>query len=80
VNQQVLDDSVIDFLDTIWTHYKNMTAFQLSALTHQNGSPWSQVAQNYPRRKLARNSIIIPNEIILHYYETKLSVVAEDHA
>ena len=80
VNEQVFDESLTEFLDTIWDHYKNFSALQLSALTHKDGSPWSLVAQNYPRKKLAKNSIIIPNEIIQHYYAQKVHAVEQGHA
>ncbi len=74
-DQQTFDESLRTFLDTIWEHYKNFTPYQLSALTHQSGSPWSQVTESYSKKELYRNSIIIPNEIIQYYYKQKLSPV-----
>lgn len=79
VGQQILDSSVTEFLDTIWDHYKQFSAFELSALTHQDGSPWSQVVENYSRKRLARSSVIIPSEIIQYYYEAKINAVETDH-
>ena len=75
VNGQKLDDAASEFLDIIWEHYKNFTPYQLSALTHQSGSPWSQVTESYSKKELYRKSIIIPNEIIQYYYKQKLSPV-----
>lgn len=39
--QASLDRSEQAVLDMVWNTYKNFQAFQLSALTHERGSPWS---------------------------------------
>ncbi len=80
-NHQVFNDELCEFLDTIWEHYKQFSPLELSTLTHEVGTPWRQVTHSYSRKNLAKNSIIIPNEIILHYYKSKLTATeSSDYA
>ncbi|WP_330444235.1 Panacea domain-containing protein [Flavobacterium sp. C4GT6] len=55
-----------DFLKKIWNNYKDFSGLQLSALTHEEGSPWSQVWDG-------NHNAIIENSIIKDYYEHKLN-------
>lgn len=77
VNEQTLDESAKEFLDTIWEHYKAFTPYELSALTHQKGTPWHQATRNHPRKDLSSRSIPIPNAIIQEYYKKKIRAVEE---
>ena len=43
----------------VWDRYKELTAGQLSRLTHLPGSPWSQVGKNE----------FIPNWLVKKYYD-----------
>jgi uncharacterized phage-associated protein len=43
----------------VWDRYKELTAGQLSRLTHLPGSPWSQVGKNE----------FIPNWLVKQYYD-----------
>jgi len=51
----------IDVIDLVWQKYGNYPAFQLSALTHQEGTPW------YRAFAKARNSVIKDAEIRGHF-------------
>ncbi len=54
-----------EFLEQIYNIYGNLSAFQLSDLTHVPGGPWdiaSKVGGNYAQ---------IPNDLIKQHYQTK---------
>lgn len=70
VNQQMLSEEVLHFLDPIWHHYKKFTAFQLSAITHQQGTPWAAVRIKYPNKDGRKPAIM--NEAIRSYYRDKI--------
>ena len=53
------------FLDRVWEVYKNYDGFGLSTLTHEADSPWYVTVYQ-------EKSSIIPNKIILDYYQRKL--------
>ncbi|WP_060482063.1 Panacea domain-containing protein [Pseudomonas sp. NBRC 111119] len=58
-------------LDRIWEIYGGYTGVQLSAMTHQTGTPWDQIwhqsgGDNY-------SGAIIPNELIERHYKEKIS-------
>ena len=54
-----------EFLRKIWNKYKNLSGLQLSALTHEEGSPWSQVWDG-------THDAVIENSIIEEHYKQKL--------
>lgn len=74
-NEPSLGDSVIEFLNTILGHYNKFSAFDLSALTHQRGTPWDRVVRKYSSKELASRSILIPADIIRDYYKAKIEAV-----
>lgn len=49
------------FLESVWDSYKNFEAINLSAATHQPGTPWDISKKN--------NENIINDEIIKKYYK-----------
>lgn len=55
------------FLRMVWNAYKNNGGLQLSTLTHQEGTPWSQVY------KEGISDLTIDNEIIKDYYKKLIS-------
>jgi uncharacterized phage-associated protein len=61
-------NDVNKFLDVVWDKYKNYSGIDLSALTHQQGSPWHQTVMN-----LGVESVI-PNGVIRGYYKKKVGV------
>jgi uncharacterized phage-associated protein len=65
----VTDPSKVTFLDRIWEVYKGYSGLQLSTLTHEPGSPWDIVWNNYNGKN--EHGAIIPNNIIAEYYRNK---------
>ena len=52
-------------LDRVWELYSKFTPAQLSTITHQPDTPWSQVYDPNQR------SVIIPDELIKKHYQAK---------
>ncbi len=73
VYKQRLDDDTASFLNMIWEHYKSFTAFEMSSLTHQKGSPWDRVREKTTNAALRTRSIAISDTIIKDYYENKIN-------
>lgn len=57
------------FLDRVWEVYKKFNGIELSALTHETGTPWDTV-WNVRKGKDIKNAVI-PNEVIKTYYDKK---------
>lgn len=57
-----------EFLEIIWNHYKDYNGFELSALTHKDGTPWHEVYTKFPT-----GNVEIPNEIIKIHYAKLIS-------
>lgn len=55
--QASLDRQEEAVLDMVWNTYKKFQAFQLSALTHEPGSPWSNAFENGRNKVIDTNSI-----------------------
>jgi uncharacterized phage-associated protein len=53
------------FLDKIWNKYKQFKGLELSAKTHEEGTPWSKIWN-------VNKNGLIPNEIIKEHYKDKL--------
>lgn len=58
-----LDESKQRIIELVWQNYGEFPAFQLSALTHQEGTPWSK---HYERNK---NNTIPNDDIKAHFSE-----------
>jgi uncharacterized phage-associated protein len=64
------DQETQDFLSVVWEGYRDLTAIQLSNLTHKQGSPWYKVySENRGRR-----GVDIPDSLIKEYFESGASV------
>lgn len=70
----VSDVEITPFLDKIWEVYGDKNGLQLSALTHEPGSPWD-IVWNQQSGKHVQGSII-PNPIIAAYYQKKAKLDA----
>lgn len=46
-----------DVIDRVWHEYSGFEAFQLSALTHADGTPWTRAYVRGENRPIANNSI-----------------------
>lgn len=71
-NEPPLDDSMTEFLNMILEHYNQFSALDLSALTHQKGTPWDWVVRSHSSKQLASRTVRIPEEIIRDYYTKKI--------
>lgn len=65
------DPEIIHFLDRIWEVYGRLNGMQLSALTHQTGTPWFQVWHN--QGGSGKNSVVIGTGIIKDHYIQKMN-------
>lgn len=67
------DQGLYPFLDKIWELYGHYNGLELSALTHQDGSPWYITWNTGDNSK--RNSVTIGNDLIKNHYKSKLNPV-----
>lgn len=58
-----MNNQTSDFIDSVVKQYGDLSAFQLSALTHKSGSPWEQV---YSSHKIGTE---IPDSLITSHYK-----------
>ncbi|KRB57832.1 Panacea domain-containing protein [Flavobacterium sp. Root186] len=61
-----LNEEDKEFLKKIWNNYKGLSGLQLSALTHEEGSPWSKTWDG-------THDVVIGNDLIKEYYQEKLN-------
>ncbi len=59
------------FFKKIWDTYGHLDAFQLSALTHQLGTPWYK--EWFDRGGKDRRGAVIPNSEIADYFRDKMN-------
>ena len=56
-----------EFLDRIWDVYSHYSAVELSAMTHQESSPWYET---WHKKGGSENfGVVIPNDSIEHHYK-----------
>jgi len=68
------DSEAIEIMDKVWESYSGLKTFQLSEMTHEEGSPWDQTRKQYGR---AAKDVIIADERIKSYFlENELNVVS----
>lgn len=65
------NSEVCRFLDKIWEVYGKFNGLQLSALTHEKGTPWDIAWNEKSGHKY--NSFKIDNELIRNHYKAKLN-------
>jgi len=58
-------------LDRVWDQYSSRDGIQLSALTHQQGTPWDEVWNS--RGGSDYYGAIIPNDLIDAHYKQKIA-------
>ncbi len=61
----VISDEDSEFLDFIWDKYGQYSGKELSAITHTQGTPWSEI---YPKGY----NLTLPKELVQKYYEAKM--------
>lgn len=59
------------FLEAVWRAYSRYSAIELSNLTHQADTPWSEVWDIHGGR--VKKGAIIPNDLIRQHYTEKLN-------
>jgi uncharacterized phage-associated protein len=67
-------DSWNSFFVKIWDIYGGLSAFQLSQMTHQEGTPWQKV---WSSGGSERRGAVIPDEEIRKYFLSKVRKPAE---
>lgn len=65
------------FLDKIWQVYGKYNGLQLSALTHQQGTPWYITWHNEGGKE--RHSVPIRDELIKEHYKNKITAANKLH-
>lgn len=70
-NYPLSDESLIPFLEKIWSVYGSFTGSQLSDMTHQPGTPWYEVWYN--RGGKDNLEVPIPNYLIEQHYKALLA-------
>ena len=73
VAQESLSPEESDIINLVWDAYGDMEGFQLSALTHQEGSPWNQT---YKRGRNRR----IPQSLIHEHFKALMESYGEQAA
>ena len=66
--QKNVDSRTDALLERIWDVYHRFTANELSAMTHNPGTPWMQMRQNVRSMKVIGLGVI-PNSIMEKYYK-----------
>jgi uncharacterized phage-associated protein len=69
------DPSMDGFLKRIWDTYGKVTAYQLSQLTHQPGTPWYETWYN--RGGSTRKNTDIQDDLIQEYFKAKVKANAQ---
>jgi uncharacterized phage-associated protein len=67
LSPQVADQTTKQFLERVWNVYCKLSGWQLSAITHENDTPWS-ITWN-KNGGAAHSGAIIPNELIAKHYK-----------
>ncbi|WP_181303963.1 Panacea domain-containing protein [Rufibacter sp. XAAS-G3-1] len=57
---------LVPFLEKIWEVYGQFSGIDLSAMTHQDNTPWKMIWDTQGQHS---NNVIIPNDLIKEYYQ-----------
>ncbi len=68
---ELVNKNFAPLLDRVWEVYKKFSGIELSALTHQEGTPWD-IAYNKLGGK-DKSGFPIPNEIIKEHYKKRVN-------
>jgi uncharacterized phage-associated protein len=69
----ITNPKIISFLEEIWSSYKDFTALQLSAMTHQIATPWYRTW--YERGGKDSMGVPIANDLIEEHYKAKVASI-----
>ena len=67
----VVDADLISFLDKIWYVYGNYDGLQLSALTHQQNTPWFTTWHKQGGK--SSRAVMISDDLIKQHYQEKIN-------
>jgi uncharacterized phage-associated protein len=67
---QVHDMEIRNFLQSVWSTYSKFSGWQLSFITHEDGTPWSETWEKNGGGD--RSGAVIPNDLLAEYYEKLL--------
>ena len=62
----------LELLDSVWDIYSDLTGVKLSAMTHQQKTPWFTVTKDYHGSSRIPMGLDIPNETIKAHYKALL--------
>jgi uncharacterized phage-associated protein len=71
----IKDEELTKFLDKIWDTYKDYSALQLSAMTHESGTPWS-ITWEKAKQQASTFNLTIPDNLIRDNYDSKRAQTA----
>ena len=63
IDERQFYDEENDIISQVFDVYGSLSGLQLSALTHQKGTPWARTIKSY------RQGAVIPNTLIQEYFE-----------
>ena len=63
------DSAVVELLEWVWRRYEHLSAWELSELTHREGTPWHEIAVKYGGAKEIPPGQVIPMESIKREFE-----------
>jgi uncharacterized phage-associated protein len=68
---------LVPFLEKIWEVYGQFSGIALSAMTHQDLTPWKMVWDTQGKHS---NNVIIPNDLIKEYYQKLVKAPHATHS
>ena len=76
--EEVTDQELQEFLQAVWEQYKSYTPIGLSALTHEEGTPWQKtIAENPNHQYQFPSSMVISPELIQDYYQKRYNALPD---
>jgi len=63
------DREVRDLLKSVWQRYEEYTAFQMSMMTHSEGTPWNRIADKFGGGKRIPSGMVIPRAYIKEEFD-----------
>ena len=77
--EEVTEEDLQAFLLAVWDNYASYSPLELSALTHQDGTPWQQTIQQNPGHQfMFPSSLVISPELIKTYYQKTYNETPDD--
>lgn len=77
--EEVTEPDLQEFLQAVWDNYKSYSSLELSALTHEEGTPWrTTIEQHQNYKHMFPSSLVIPQDLIADYYKTRYEKLPDD--